>query len=83
MPFDVIDFENVDPRFGTKEGLENEEFKDLVSAVHSKDMRIVMDLPISTTSVKHKWYKPFDIVIYSFSHCPNKIAIKKSLFTLC
>lgn len=51
-PFDVVDFDNVDSRFGTMD-----EFKMLVNAIHNREMKFVMDLPISTTSQKHIWFE--------------------------
>ncbi|MFH4973309.1 hypothetical protein AB6A40_000018 [Gnathostoma spinigerum] len=52
LPYDVIDFNKVDERFGTMDDL-----KSLISATHSRGMHFVMDLPISTTSVKHVWFE--------------------------
>ncbi|EFO21378.1 alpha amylase [Loa loa] len=52
IPFDVIDFTSVDERFGTMDDL-----KLLIDATHELNMHFTMDLPISTTSVSHKWFK--------------------------
>ncbi|CAG9533601.1 unnamed protein product [Cercopithifilaria johnstoni] len=52
IPLDVIDFTNVDERFGTKDDL-----KSLIDATHELEMHFTMDLPVSTTSVSHKWFK--------------------------
>jgi pullulanase-type alpha-1,6-glucosidase len=46
------DFTNVDPNFGT-----NEELKDLVEAVHARDMRIVYDFVPNHTSRDHPWFQ--------------------------
>uniref|UniRef100_A0A915AWE5 alpha-glucosidase n=2 Tax=Parascaris univalens TaxID=6257 RepID=A0A915AWE5_PARUN len=51
MPYDVVDFSEIDERFGTMQ-----QFKEMLDAVHSHDMHFVMDLPISTTSAKHIWF---------------------------
>lgn len=47
----MIDFTNVDERFGTKNDL-----KSLIDAAHELEMHFTMDLPISSTSVSHKWF---------------------------
>ncbi|KHN86760.1 Neutral and basic amino acid transport protein rBAT [Toxocara canis] len=52
MPYDVIDFATVDERFGTED-----QFKEMIDAIHKYNMHFVMDLPISTTSVKHIWFE--------------------------
>ncbi|VBB30688.1 unnamed protein product [Acanthocheilonema viteae] len=52
IPLDVIDFTSVDERFGTKNDL-----KSLIDATHELEMHFTMDLPISVTSVSHKWFK--------------------------
>ncbi|EJW83340.1 alpha amylase [Wuchereria bancrofti] len=52
IPLDVIDFTSVDERFGTMNDL-----KLLIDATHELDMHFTMDLPISTTSASHKWFK--------------------------
>uniref|UniRef100_A0A0R3S5L9 alpha-glucosidase n=1 Tax=Elaeophora elaphi TaxID=1147741 RepID=A0A0R3S5L9_9BILA len=52
IPLDVVDFASVDERFGTKDDL-----KSLIDTAHNLEMHFTMDLPISTTSVSHKWFK--------------------------
>uniref|UniRef100_A0A915PNX5 alpha-glucosidase n=1 Tax=Setaria digitata TaxID=48799 RepID=A0A915PNX5_9BILA len=52
VPLDVIDFTTVDERFGTADDL-----KLLVDEAHNLEMYFTMDLPISTTSTSHKWFK--------------------------
>lgn len=49
--YDVTDFYNVDPRYGT-----NEDFSDLCNAVHSRGMKIIFDLVAGHTSVDHPWF---------------------------
>jgi pullulanase-type alpha-1,6-glucosidase len=46
------DFLNVDPNFGT-----NAELKQLVEAVHARDMRIVYDFVPNHTSDEHPWFQ--------------------------
>uniref|UniRef100_A0A914VE08 alpha-glucosidase n=1 Tax=Plectus sambesii TaxID=2011161 RepID=A0A914VE08_9BILA len=50
--YGVTDFEKVDERLGSEE-----DFKELVDEVHDKEMKLVMDLPITTTSTEHPWFK--------------------------
>ncbi len=49
--YDVTDYETVNPNFGT-----NHDFKALVDALHSRDMRVIIDYPINHTSVEHPWF---------------------------
>jgi cyclomaltodextrinase / maltogenic alpha-amylase / neopullulanase len=46
------DFLNVDPNFGT-----NAQLKQLVEAVHARDMRIVYDFVPNHTSDEHPWFQ--------------------------
>ena len=50
--YDISDFINVDPIFGTLENLD-----DLVRAVHSKGMKLLMDYIPNHSSDKHKWFE--------------------------
>jgi maltose alpha-D-glucosyltransferase/alpha-amylase len=50
--YDVADFRQVLPEFGTIE-----DFQELVSQAHSRNMRVVMDLPLNHTSVDHEWFQ--------------------------
>jgi len=50
--YDVADFKSVLPEFGT---IEN--FQELVSQAHARNMRVVMDLPLNHTSVAHEWFQ--------------------------
>jgi len=50
--YDVVDHLNVDERFGTEE-----DFQQLIDKTHSRDMKIVMDLPVSSVSLNHPWFK--------------------------
>ncbi|MCA9833134.1 MAG: hypothetical protein KC435_04260 [Thermomicrobiales bacterium] len=49
--YDVTDYDNVNPEFGT-----NDDFRALVDALHARDMRVILDLPINHTSVEHPWF---------------------------
>ena len=50
--YDVADYRQVLPEFGTIE-----DFQELVTQAHARNMRVVMDLPINHTSVDHEWFK--------------------------
>ena len=50
--YDVSDFTTVLPEFGTLE-----EFKDLVTRAHERNMRVVIDYPLNHTSDQHEWFQ--------------------------
>jgi len=50
--YDVADFRQVLPEFGTLD-----DFQELVSQAHARNMRVVMDLPLNHTSVDHEWFQ--------------------------
>ncbi|MBK4346883.1 maltose alpha-D-glucosyltransferase [Lacisediminihabitans changchengi] len=49
--YDVADFRSILPEFGTLD-----EFKDLVTKAHERNMRIVIDFPLNHTSDQHEWF---------------------------
>ncbi len=49
--YDVCDYKNIDPRFGTLET-----FKKLTTEMHKRGMYLVMDFVINHTSHKHPWF---------------------------
>ena len=49
--YDVSDYRNIDPKFGTLE-----DFKHLVEETHRRDMRLIMDLVLNHTSTQHPWF---------------------------
>ncbi|TAL45065.1 MAG: maltose alpha-D-glucosyltransferase [Salinibacterium sp.] len=49
--YDVADFMTVLPEFGTLD-----EFRDLVTKAHERNMRIVIDFPLNHTSDTHEWF---------------------------
>ncbi len=49
--YDVIDYRDVDPRIGTLA-----QFRDLVTALHERGIRVVIDIVPNHTSNKHPWF---------------------------
>ena len=52
MGYDISDYKNVDPLFGTID-----DFKNLVKKAHEKNIKILCDMVFSHTSDQHKWFK--------------------------
>ena len=50
--YDVSDFRAVLPEFGTVD-----EFRELVTKAHERNMRIIMDYPLNHTSDQHEWFQ--------------------------
>lgn len=50
--YDIEDYFNVAPRYGT-----NEDLKELFEKAHEKNMHVILDLVPGHTSVKHAWFK--------------------------
>lgn len=50
--YDVADYRAVLPEFGTVD-----EFRELVTKAHERNMRIVIDLPLNHTSDQHEWFQ--------------------------
>lgn len=52
--YDVTDYYQVDPQFGTMEDLQ-----ELISLCHERGVKVILDLPINHTSTQHKWFSNF------------------------
>ena len=52
MGYDVADYKNINPIFGTMEDFDN-----LISETKKRDMKVVMDLVVNHTSSEHYWFK--------------------------
>ena len=49
--YDVADYYTVEPRLGTME-----DFDEFVESAHAMGLKVVLDLPIDSTSVEHSWF---------------------------
>lgn len=52
MGFDITNYEDVDLRYGTKE-----DFKELVDAIHEKNLRIIVDFVPNHCGYQHEFFK--------------------------
>lgn len=50
--YDVTDFEAVDPAFGTMA-----DFEQLTAKAHAMDVRVLLDLVVQHTSIRHPWFQ--------------------------
>ena len=50
--YDIADYYNIADTYGTLD-----DFKDLIEAAHSHNIRIIMDLVLNHTSDEHPWFK--------------------------
>lgn len=50
--YDVIDFKQVDPLFGTEE-----QGKQLIDETHKRGLKLIYDFPLHHTSTEHPWFK--------------------------
>ena len=52
--YDIIDYYEIDPKFGTVEDL-----KELIELCHERNVKIILDIPINHTSSSNLWYIKF------------------------
>ena len=50
--YDVADYRAILPEFGTLD-----EFQELVTKAHERNMRVIIDLPLNHTSDAHEWFQ--------------------------
>jgi len=50
--YDIRDYKKIMEEFGTME-----DFDELISEIHKKDMRLIMDLVVNHTSDEHEWFQ--------------------------
>lgn len=50
--YDVIDYYDVEPDYGSME-----DFKNLVKECHDNDIKIIIDFVVNHTSIEHEWFK--------------------------
>ena len=52
--YDVTDYYQIDPRFGTEEDL-----RELVRLCHERDVKLILDLPLNHTGSACQWFQRF------------------------
>ncbi|MEL5720369.1 MAG: alpha,alpha-phosphotrehalase [Treponemataceae bacterium] len=50
--YDISDYKNINPTFGTME-----DFKRMLSEMHARRIKLIMDLVVNHTSNEHPWFK--------------------------
>ena len=50
--YDIRDYRKIMSEFGTME-----DFEELLSEIHKRDMRLIMDLVVNHTSDEHEWFR--------------------------
>ena len=52
--YDVTDYYQIDPSFGTEEDL-----KELIALCHERDVKLILDLPLNHTGENNSWFRYF------------------------
>lgn len=50
--YDITDFKDIDPKVGTLK-----DFDTLLSSMHEKELKLIIDLPVDFTSLSHPWFE--------------------------
>ncbi|MBV0923002.1 alpha-glucosidase [Halomicroarcula limicola] len=50
--YDISDYQSIDDEYGTMD-----DWEELLSEIHARDMKLVMDLVVNHTSVDHEWFQ--------------------------
>ncbi len=72
--YDISDYENIMTEFGTMKDMER-----LISELHKRDMKLIMDLVPNHTSTAHRWFResrkgkdnPYSDFYYWYDEIPN------------
>ena len=60
--YDISDYENIDPRFGTLEDMDR-----LIAEAKKKNISIIMDLVVNHCSDQHAWFQKALSLIHIYS----------------
>ena len=52
--YDVTDYYQIDPSFGTQEDLQ-----ELLALCHARDVKVILDLPLNHTGIENEWFRRF------------------------
>lgn len=50
--YDISDYYNIEPEYGTME-----DFEELLSEAHNRNIKIMLDMVLNHTSTEHEWFK--------------------------
>ena len=64
--YDVTDYYQIDPAFGTEEDL-----KELTELCHERDVKLILDLPLNHTGAENSWFRNFKNA--HLMHSPDNI----------
>jgi glycosidase len=64
--YDVTDYYQIDPAFGTEEDL-----KELIALCHERDVKLILDLPLNHTGANNSWFRNFTNA--HLMHSPDNI----------
>lgn len=64
--YDVSDYYQIDPSFGTKEDLQ-----ELITLCHERNVKLILDMPLNHTSLNNRWFRSF--INAHLTHNPDSI----------